>query len=157
MPYENLTAKLDDATVETIQTKIKEIRELLPFAIGLTPGERGTLPKITDASSFFVEDALAAAEANEALAPRYLDVPELRSDLTLWRQIDRFVEDLSALARTLEDTAMAAGSEAYVAALAFYNSVKRAARDGVPGAQSIEENLKRRFELANRPQTPPLA
>jgi hypothetical protein len=37
------------------------------------------------------------------------------------------------------------GSEAYVASLAFYNSVKQAARINVPGAKAIAEDLKLRF------------
>lgn len=40
---------------------------------------------------------------------------------------------------------MAAGSEAYVAALSIYNLVKDAARKNVPGAQTIYDDLKQRF------------
>ena len=37
------------------------------------------------------------------------------------------------------------GSEAYVASLAFYNSVKQAAKINIPGAKAISEDLKLRF------------
>jgi len=40
---------------------------------------------------------------------------------------------------------MLAGSEAYVAALSFYNSVKQAAKLNVPEAKTIYEDLKKRF------------
>ncbi len=157
MPYDNLTATLPDATVTEILAKVAEIKALLPFVVALTPAERGTLPKITDASAYFVDDALAAAESQPTLAPGYLDVPEMKSDLELWRQMDRFVGEFTTLGRLVEDTAMAAGSEAYTAALSIYNSAKRAAKDGVPGAQTTVDSLKRRFEQANRPATPPTA
>lgn len=150
MPYENLTASLSDADVTAILTKIGEIKALLPFAIGLTPAERSTLPKITDQSSYFVEDALAAVESQPDLAPRYLDLAEMKSDLALWKQLDRFVSEIKSLARLVDDTAVAAGSEAYTAALSIYNSAKRAAKDGVPGAQAVVNELKRRFDQANR-------
>jgi hypothetical protein len=40
---------------------------------------------------------------------------------------------------------MVAGSEACQAALVFYNSVKMAVRQDVPGAKVIYEKLKKRF------------
>jgi hypothetical protein len=40
---------------------------------------------------------------------------------------------------------MTAGSEAYQAALIFYNSVKIAASQGIPGAKAVYEELKKRF------------
>jgi len=43
---------------------------------------------------------------------------------------------------------MAVGSEAFTAALAFYNTSKRAAKDGVPGAEEVASALKVRFEQA---------
>jgi len=50
----------------------------------------------------------------------------------------------------LNDTIMLSGSEAYVAALAFYKSVKVAASMNVAGAQPIYEDLKKRFEGQGR-------
>jgi hypothetical protein len=40
---------------------------------------------------------------------------------------------------------MVAGSEAYQTALLFYNSVKTAAAQDIPGAKEIYEELKARF------------
>jgi hypothetical protein len=40
---------------------------------------------------------------------------------------------------------MLAGSEAYIAALAYYNSVKQAAKMNVPGARAIYDDLSKRF------------
>jgi hypothetical protein len=40
---------------------------------------------------------------------------------------------------------MVAGSEAYQSSLIFYNSVKMAARQDIPGAKAIYEELKKRF------------
>jgi GrpB-like predicted nucleotidyltransferase (UPF0157 family) len=45
----------------------------------------------------------------------------------------------------VDDTTMVAGSEAYQFALIFYNSVKMAARQDIPGAKAIYEDLKKRF------------
>lgn len=45
------------------------------------------------------------------------------------------------------DTIMMAGSEAYIAALMYYNSIKRVAAENVPGAKAIYDDLKVRFEI----------
>lgn len=50
----------------------------------------------------------------------------------------------------LDDTMMLAGSEAYVAALAFYNAVKGVGRANVPGAALIYEDLRGRFPSGTR-------
>jgi hypothetical protein len=50
------------------------------------------------------------------------------------------------LCDNLRDTQMLAGSEAYTAALAYYNSVKQAAKMNVPNAKTIQEELGKRFK-----------
>jgi hypothetical protein len=54
------------------------------------------------------------------------------------------------LQETLDDTVMTAGSDAFHAALAFYNNVRRAAKQDVPGAKAIYEDLKARFPGGHR-------
>jgi hypothetical protein len=45
---------------------------------------------------------------------------------------------------------MTAGSEAYQAALIFYNSAKVAASQGIQGAKAVYEQLKKRFPGTKR-------
>jgi len=54
------------------------------------------------------------------------------------------------LCNGLDDTAMVAGSEAYYAALAYYNSVQQASNQNIPGAKAIYDELKKRFALKSR-------
>jgi hypothetical protein len=42
---------------------------------------------------------------------------------------------------------MVAGSEAYDAALIFYNSMKGASRVNVPGSQAVYNDLQQRFAV----------
>jgi hypothetical protein len=49
------------------------------------------------------------------------------------------------LADNIDDTAMVAGSESYQASLVFYNAVKVAAAQNVPGAKEVYSDLKNRF------------
>jgi hypothetical protein len=45
---------------------------------------------------------------------------------------------------------MTSGSEAYQAALIFYNSVKMATRQDIPGAKAVYEELRKRFPGTRR-------
>ena len=47
---------------------------------------------------------------------------------------------------------MVAGSEAYQAALMFYNAVKAAAAQDIPGAKEVYADLKARFPRVKRKQ-----
>lgn len=49
---------------------------------------------------------------------------------------------------------MVAGSEAYSAALTYYNTVKQANNMNIPGAKVIYEDLKKRFEKTNSSPAP---
>jgi hypothetical protein len=50
----------------------------------------------------------------------------------------------------IDDTVMVAGSEAYQAALVFYNAVKAAAAQDIPGAKGVYDDLKARFPRVKR-------
>jgi len=47
-----------------------------------------------------------------------------------------------------------AHSDVYVAELAFYQNVKQAAKRGVPGTDTIYDDLKTRFPVARKPSHP---
>jgi hypothetical protein len=57
---------------------------------------------------------------------------------------------IKQLEEAVEDTIMAAGSEVYHAALAFYHNVQAAAKNDIPGAKAIFEDLKTRFPGGKR-------
>jgi GrpB-like predicted nucleotidyltransferase (UPF0157 family) len=54
------------------------------------------------------------------------------------------------LSDDIDDTAMTAGSEAYQAALVFYNAIKAAAAQDIPGAKEVYADLKARFPRVKR-------
>ncbi len=106
-----------------------------------------------DGSIPFVTDTLAYATSNPQFAPAYISVPELQKDVEAVQTLTSIFRKVEDLHRKLEDTIMLAGSEAYVAALAFYNSVKLAAKMNVSGAEPIYNDLKERFAGQGRTST----
>jgi len=116
-----------------------------PYLIALTPEERKRIPKMSDATLPFVQKALDYASTNPSFVPAYIDVSELKVDMVAANTLMEVQRPLAQIAQSLDDTMMLCGSEAYIAALAFYNSVKQAAKLKVPGAESIYEDLSTRF------------
>ena len=132
--------------LEQARTKISEAADLLkPYLIALTPAEKQEIPKMGPKTLNFVEKSHEYAHENPSLVPNYLDMAEFDIDFAdahgLWALHNRIVQ----LQEAIGDTQMTAGSEAYQAALVFYNSAKVAASQGIHGAKAVYEELKKRF------------
>jgi hypothetical protein len=135
-------------------TLANQLQTLLqPYLEALTPEQRKSLPKMADKTVAFVDDALQLAQANPQFAPSYLNVEQLQTDVNSVDNLNLLEQPLNSLAMQLNDTIMIAGSDAYIAALMFYNSVKEAARRNMPGAKAIYDELKKRFEV-KKPAAP---
>ena len=100
----------------------------------------------------FVEKSHAYASENPSFVPKYLQMDDFDIDYAdacdLWALYTR----VRQLEEGLADTQMIAGSEAYQTALVFYNSVKTAASNGVPGTKAVYEELKKRFPCGKKQQ-----
>jgi hypothetical protein len=118
---------------------------LKPYLIALTPEERKGMPKMKDGTMPFVKKSMEYAQTNAAFVPAYIDVKELKTDLDAVDALSQIFRPVEQLYQNLEDTITLSGSEAYVASLAFYNSVKQATKINVPGAKAIAEDLSYRF------------
>ena len=136
----------EEVILESTQ-KLNDAAELLrPYLIALTPEERRTIPKMSDKTVPFVEKNLEYCETAPQFAPPYMDVEALYGDMKVTKQLIPLFRIVKALHDGLDDTTMEAGGEAFVNALSYYNSVKQAAKTNVPGAKSIYDDLKKRFE-----------
>jgi hypothetical protein len=153
MPYQNISAALSDTQRIAVIQHFTDAAAIMPFVVNLTMAERIALPKMADGNLPFVGKALAYAEANPMFVPPYANVPELRKDFNLSSQLTLIAQSLNMLAEKVNDTNTAVGSEAYVTALAFYNTVKQAAKMNVPGADAIYQDLRTRFP--GNPTPPP--
>ena len=132
--------------IEIALGKIDEAKEVLrPYLYPLKPEDRQSMLKMGDKSLAFVEKTSELAANNPQFCPSYLNLDELNIDIADAVNLRALNNRLQQLSREIEDTIMLAGSEAFTQSLSFYNSVKQAARDNVPGAESLFEELKKRF------------
>jgi hypothetical protein len=125
-------------------------RDIEPYVTPLTPSERQTVPKMGEKTFSFVEKSFELAKLNPDLCPPYLDMNAFTEDFRDARGLLPLLVTLSQVVENIEDTQLLAGSEAYLAALTFYNSVKQAASQDVSGAKAVYEELKKRFPRTKR-------
>ncbi|MES2575930.1 MAG: hypothetical protein V4572_13385 [Bacteroidota bacterium] len=142
------------AQISAVKTAIQNINTNLPFLIGLTTEERITLPSIDVGNKIFTEDAITAGFNNSSLLPSYISLPNVQNDLALFTQLDEILFSLKQLVEKIEDTQLLAGSEAYSTALIIYKLFGSAANVGIPGTDTIVNQLKQRF-VNNRSKSEP--
>jgi hypothetical protein len=140
-----ISVTIDPFVLNQVKEAFQNLNNLLPFLIGLNPEERMALPKINVANKQFVSDALVAIQNNQQLFPIYLSGVELHKDFTLYNQLDELVTLSSQLSEKLRDTQILAGSEAFVTSLSIYKLMEAASNAGMPGADTIYEQLAERF------------
>jgi hypothetical protein len=129
----------------------EQLRVLLELFIhALTPSERHDILKMGEKTSSFVRNAFELAKLNPNLCPPFLNMEEFTIDFTDAENLLPLYVTVKQIVENIDDTRMLAGSEAYHAALTFYNSVKHAASQDVPGAKAVYETLKARFPHIKR-------
>ena len=99
------------------------INAKLPTLVSLTNEELSSLPKVSMKNIDFIHEVLDFADTYPDLVPSHIDVLEIRKDLRLIESISKILKPMKQLVKKLEDSALLAGSEAYIPSLAIYNSV----------------------------------
>lgn len=150
MSNNRVSVKLSSTELSKINKAVSDLKAVLkPALISLTPSQRREIPKMSDGTLPFVEKVMDYAKSNHEFCPRYMDVAEMQIDVNAAEKLTEIYRPLLQLIQQLDDSIMLSGSEAYVAALAYYNSVGIGARMNVPGAKAIREDLSKRFAKAS--------
>jgi hypothetical protein len=123
---------------------------LNPYLLPLTPEERHDILKMGNKTLSFVEKARDYAHHYPQLCPSYLDLTKFDTDLADATELRTMHISAKQLSDNVDDTMMVAGSEAFQAALVFYNAVRVAAVQDIPGAKEIYSDLKSRFPGTKR-------
>jgi hypothetical protein len=121
------------------------LNKLKPHLVPISAGDRRTLPRMGAKTIDFVTKALGYAHSNPEFKPAFVDTDEFSRDLSAVGTLRTLAQPLRQLADLVDDSLVLSGSEAYAAALAFYNTVKAGAKLGLPGAQTIADDLAARF------------
>ena len=147
MSNENrISLAISDEVVASVKQHFTDAANLLaPYLISLTPEDKKSLPKVGDKGYSFVTKGNEYLQLPATPAPPYLDIPEISVDLKGYDTLRQILQVIMPTIDRLDDTMTLSGSEAYAGVLAFYNYIKGAAKAGVPGAQTIYDDLSARF------------
>ncbi|WP_199312001.1 hypothetical protein [Phormidium tenue] len=122
---------------------IAQINQKLAFLIEVGPQERRSMTKLGDRNRAFTRKALEIAAQTPDFLPRSFDITEMRRDLELFEALQPMLLALTRLRELVDDTAVAAGDEAYRAALEVYRYAK--ANGSVAGLDDLIDEMGRRF------------
>ncbi len=148
---DNYEFQIDPADLQEVKNAINVINEkLVPLLIALTPEERRELAKMGDKTTAFVTKAVEYMQEFPELVPKYVESEPAKIDLAAVQTILPLNSQFTKFEEMTADSSMLSGSEAYGAALSFYNSVKLQAKENVPGAKNVYEDLKTRFPGRSR-------
>ena len=134
--------------MQSAQQKLEEVMTMLgPYLVVLSPMERQVLVEMDDEYVNFIEVSYGLAAESPDLLGCFLQTGNFREDFSIVQGLLRLAAKLNEFKHSISDTEMAAGNYGLQAALAFYNTIKIAARHDIPGTRVIFEELK-----ARRPQ-----
>ncbi len=133
---------------------LAQLKALFPFGIKLTSDQKKRLAKLDDARIPFADKGIFYGEQQPLIVPPYTDLTELKKDIAFFKATRRVGAELSSLAEMVDDSRIAAGVDAYQAVLSIYNSAKGAAKQGVPGTQTIVDEMGKLFEGQGKIPTP---
>lgn len=151
MTSNRVSATLSVEDRQAIMTAIDVIRKAMPFLVHLTAEDRKAAPKVGDRSRGFILNCLDAAQQHSDCLPRSFNVNEMQKDVQLMEDLYPVMMALTELQSLVNDTYFTAQSEAYLAALKVYDSVKSS--DDMPGMKIVVEQLKQQFARRNKKES----
>ena len=125
---------------------LAQLKALFPFGIKLSDDQKKHLPHLDDGRIPFADKGLFYGGQQPLIVPPYTDLGEFKKDIDFVKATRRVGAELLSFTEMVTDTRIAAGSDAYQAALSIYNSAKGAAKQGVPGTQTIVDEMGKLFE-----------
>ncbi len=153
MPYDDINAIFSPAEIIAATAHFEGLNTILADkGVNLTPDERGNFYKMHNRRLALAVRTLDHATNRPDLIPPYADLAAAKKDFEFYKQLITFINLASGLLEIMTDTQMAVGSEVMQFCRLFYNSVKMAAEQNVPGTTSIYEDLNEFFDLPPRPQ-----
>ena len=143
-----------DAAMTAFEAKVAELKESMPIKVGLSATDRKSLYTCGSRSTQFTQRSDEAYQAMPEIAPLFVNAESLTNSYLAYNQLGSMLGTVDQLQRIIADNMIIAGCNAFSSARDFYNSAKRAAKSGVPGAQAVVDTLKPRFQKSKQPKAP---
>ena len=155
MPAQKLVnGTLTDANQIAVKASIDTAKSLLPFLITLTSKEKSRLRKMGPKSVEYVNLNLKGATNFPDYIPVSFDTQSLMDHSTLIDQLTDIRIVTASLLESIDDTIIAASSDAMVAADEVYLLLKTAANHD-SAVKKLVTDIAKRFVGQGKPKTPP--
>lgn len=152
MTTNRISITITDAQKSAINTKTGELATVTNgFQTVIDKNTLKSLSKIADGRIPFVEKVLQYAVTNPEFLPPYADVDEFKIDFKTFLDMRELIRPMRVVIDNMETTMQVSGSEAWDFARAYYKTVQFQAKMGVPGAQTIYDDLRPLFEAKTNP------
>ena len=137
------SVELTEEQIAAIRTAISTLEETANANfLSLTADQKKDLPKAATRRMPLVNRVAQLIETHPQFAPAYMDSTAFKVDVNATNVLTEFRDRLTQVIVMINDTIMLSNSEAFQAALHYYNNVKQQARANVPGTQLIYDDLK---------------
>jgi hypothetical protein len=138
---------IDPVTLAEIVDLIHDAEILFkPYANTFTSKDRTRMIGTGIKNFGFIETAHESAENNPQFIPPYQDMTEFGESISDSIHKRKLLTLLQQFAQQVSDSMLLVGDVAYHNALEYYNSVKEAARQRVPGAEAEYTLLSKYFK-----------
>jgi hypothetical protein len=155
MSPDKFNVDIPDLVVTQILDLLNQVEtKLAPFEVALPDDEQKHLPKISDESIPFAQKTNGYMDTDPAYNPAFVNVTETHKDFKNFTKVNPIYAKLSGLRNKVSKIQIASGSDAMIQFLGYYNSVRQASKNGVPGAKVIYDDLALRFP-GHKKVTPP--
>jgi hypothetical protein len=142
---------IDPLTKEVIEDLIHDAETLFePFANTFTAKDRTRMVSGGIRNLGFIETANESAQRNPGLVPPYLNVNRFNQAHMDFTRKRALVIMLQQFEQKISDSMLLAGDTAYHDSLEYYNSVKEAARQRIPGAEAEFNLLSQYFKKSKK-------
>jgi len=156
MTAQNLiSAEISQETKTEILQMLTEIKNKMGFLLTLQPGEIQGLVKAGNTFSPFIEKAYNAVNAHPHIMPAVFDTEEFKRDYNLSKDLAIIASHMEQLSNTVNNTLLAANSDAMTGSLEVYAAVKQH-RDKVPGLNVVAEEMAEFFKRAKKKEDQPV-
>jgi hypothetical protein len=149
MPTSNdvtLVVTITPAVKAAIIAKIAELAALITFNTGtLSDTDRQGILKLGLKTVGWDEKVAGYMTSRPDLIPAYVDMAAFAQNRSARVDLGDLMKPLGDIWQQLSDTSLIVGKQIYKPELAYYNSAQEAVKHGVPGAQTIVDDLKDRF------------
>ncbi|MEO8151160.1 MAG: hypothetical protein ABI723_26245 [Bacteroidia bacterium] len=157
MPISRNDTPLTAAQATAIQAGIESIKSAFATQqVGLTPDERTSLSNLGDTRYPFGQRTITThAVNNPLLVPPFKPLGRAADSLTLYNQFNTYLPQLVQLVELMSEAQQMPGHNVYEFTRAVYDLAKQGSAAGVPGADTIVQDIGELFAGQGNFNTPP--